>query len=183
MTQCSNCNATLKEGAKFCTNCGTPIKDKSITRTTDDTFQESKKDKPKSPSKGTKIIIGLIAVFALFFIMRSLVNNIDITRNSLSVSKALSKIEGNWHEPTGVLLGDKEAIITFRKRGDVVIGEDKNKTLFIQLYPLGNKNYNALVVLDSIDDDFDVHFYEEEEKLVFFNTLTKTSWNIKKLND
>lgn len=181
MKHCSNCNATLKEGAKFCTNCGEPIEDKVGSIKPNDTFNEVKEDTPKSPSKRTRIIVGLFAVVALFFIVRSLVTNIDISRNSISISKALNKIEGDWHDPSGELLGDTEAIITFRKRGDVVIGEDKNKTLYIQLLATGNKNFSGLVVLNGIDGDFEVHFFEEEDKLVFFSTLTKTSWHIKQL--
>mgnify|MGYP007017069863 FL=1 len=48
---------------------------------------------------------------------------------------------------------------------------------------MGSKNYSGLVVLNGIDDDFNVHFYEEENKLVFFSTLTKSSWYLIKLKN
>ncbi len=182
MTHCSNCNATLKKGTKFCTSCGAPIKHKEASiKKAKKTFNEVK-HKPKSVSKGIKIIVGLIAIVALFFMVRSLVTNIDITRNPMSISKALNKIVGEWHDPTGELLGDKEAIITFRKRGDVVIGEDKNKALYIQLLATGFNEYGGLVVLDGDDENFTVNYHSDENKLVFQGNLTNESWYIIKIN-
>jgi hypothetical protein len=182
MTQCSNCNATLKAGAKFCTNCGTPIKEKDFPIRANDTFHELNEDKPKRPLKRNGILVGLLAIVALFFIVRALVTNIDISRNSLSVSKALTKIEGEWYDPTGELLGDKDAIITFRKRGDVVIGEDKNKALYIQLLAIGNNEYGGLVVLNDNSENFTVNYHPDENKLVFQGNLNKSNWYIKKIN-
>ncbi len=182
MIHCSNCNATLKEGAKFCTHCGSPIKELEQTKKVNTGLNELLENTPKSPSKGTKIIVGLIAVVVLVFIVRSLVTNIDISRNSMSISKALTKIEGEWYDPTGVLLGDKEAIITFRKRGDVVIGEDMNKALYIQLLATGTDEYGGLVVLNENSENFTVQYHSDEKKLVFLGNLTKKSWYIKKMN-
>jgi len=182
MTYCSNCGENLKAHAKFCTNCGAPIKDKDVTIKANDTSYKAKANKPKSTSKGTKLIVGLFAVVALFFMVKSLVTNIDITRNPMSISKALNKIVGEWHDPTGELLGDKEAIITFRKRGDVVIGEDKNKALYIQLLATGSNEYGGLVVLDRNDENFTVNYHSDENKLVFLGNLTKKSFYIIKIN-
>ncbi len=100
----------------------------------------------------------------------------------MSISKALTKIEGEWYDPTGVLLGDKEAIITFRKRGDVVIGEDMNKALYIQLLATGTDEYGGLVVLNENSENFTVQYHSDEKKLVFLGNLTKKSWYIKKMN-
>lgn len=182
MKYCSNCNATLKESAKFCTNCGMPNEDKSAASTTNDTFQQLEGDKPTSPSKGTKIIVGLIAVVALFFIVRSLVTNIDISRNSLSVSKALTKIEGDWHDPTGALLGDKDAIITFRKRAEDIIGEDTNKTLYIALLAYSTNTYGGLVAINDDNENYTVQYDQDEEKLLFLGNLTKREWYIQRVN-
>ena len=182
MNKCINCSAPLKEGAKFCTNCGAPIEDNNGSIKPNDTFNEVKENKPKTPSKGTKILVGLLAVIALFFIVRSLVTNIDISRNSMSISKALNKIEGEWHDPSGVLLGDADAIITFRKQADVVIGEDKNKTLYIQLLAYGTNEYSGLVVLNGNDDNVIVNYYPDQNQLIFYSKLTEKTWYIKKIN-
>jgi hypothetical protein len=41
-----------------------------------------------------------------------------------------------------------------------------------------------MVLLRGVKGDFELHFYEEENKLVFFSTLTKSSWYlIKKINN
>jgi hypothetical protein len=37
--------------------------------------------------------------------------------------------------------------------------------------------------LRGIEGDFSVHHYEEEDKLLFFSTLTKSSWYLLKLKN
>ncbi|WP_296385460.1 zinc ribbon domain-containing protein [Winogradskyella sp.] len=182
MTHCSNCNAILKEGVKFCTNCGAPIKKVEQTKKVNPGLTVLGENTPKSRSKGTKILVGLIAVIALFFIVRALVTNIDISRNSMSISKALNKIEGEWYDPTGELLEDTETVITFRKRGDVVIGEDKNKTLYIQLLAIGTDEYSGLVVLNGNDDNVIVQYYHDDNQLIFLSKISENSWSLKKIN-
>ena len=182
MNHCSNCNAPLKEGAKFCTHCGSPIKEVEQTKKVNTSLNELVENKPKSSSKGKKIIVGLVVIVALFFIVRSLVLNIDISRNSMSISKELTKIEGDWYDSSGVLLGDKDAIITFRERGDVVVGEDKNKTLYIQLFAYGTNEYSGLVVLNGNDDNVIVNYYPDQNQLIFYSKLTEKTWYIKKMN-
>ncbi len=176
MKYCTNCNSTLKEGAKFCTKCGTPIQKMDIQH--EIVEKEEKVNQPEPFHKQqkkvfplNKILLGIAVIMVLVFVGKSFLPN----------DGQLSDLVGEWHDPSGVLLGDSEAIITIRKKGDIVVGEDRNKTIYIQLIQTGNKNYSGLVVLNGIDGDFEVHYYEEEDKLVFFSTLTKTSWNIKKL--
>lgn len=181
MTNCSNCNATLKAGAKFCTNCGTPVEDKHRRAKANEPVQKVEVNKPKSSSKTFKIVLGIMAVVVLGFVAKSYITDLDVSRNSYSISKTLNQFVGEWEAPAGSLLKDKEVIIKFRKRGDVLVGEDLEKRVYIQLLPYTSTNFSGLVVVDDIDDDFEVHFFEEEDKLVFFSTLTKTSWHIKKL--
>lgn len=181
MTHCSNCNATLKVGAKFCTNCGAPVEDKDRRAKATNTVHTIEVNKPKSSSKLLKIILGILAVVFLGFVVKSYITDLDVSRNSYSISKTLTPLVGEWKAPAGSILKDKEVIIKFRKRGDVLVGEDLEKRVYIQLLPYTSTNFSGLVVVDDIDDDFEVHFFEEEDKLVFFSTLTKTSWHIKKL--
>ena len=181
MTNCSNCNATLKVGAKFCTNCGAPIEDKDRPAKANDTVHKVEAIKPKSSSKTLKIFLSIIAIVVLGFVVKSYITDLDVSRNPYSISKTLNQLVGEWQAPAGSLFKDNEVIIKFRKRGDVLVGEDSAKRVYIQLLPIGSKNFSGLVVVDDIDDDFEVHFFEEEDKLVFFSTLTKTSWHIKKL--
>jgi len=182
MIHCSNCNTTLKAGAKFCTNCGAPIKILEQTKKVNTGLTEIVADSTKSSSKWTKIFIGLFAVIALFFIAKSLVTNIDITRNSMSISKALSKIEGEWYDPTGALLGNKDAIITFRKKGEEIIGEDANKTLYIALLAYSSNEYGGLVATNDDNENYTVHYDHDEEKLLFVGNLTKRKWYIQRVN-
>lgn len=173
---CTKCEESLKQDAKFCTNCGQPVhkieqnnnvfeKDKTINQSS-----STKKGVKKSfPFK--KVLLAVAILVFLIFMGKSFFSNTD----------QLSELVGEWHEPTGKLLGDKEAIIKFRKKGDIVVGEDLDKTLYIQLLPTRTNNYSGLVVLNGNDSDFLVDYYKEENKLVFFSTLTKTSWYLKRI--
>lgn len=183
MSHCSNCNATLKQGARFCTNCGHPVHKTNIDKTETTRYDEpiSKKANPKSSSKTLKIVLSIIAIVVLGFVVKSYITDLDVSRNSYSISKALTPLVGEWQAPVGSLLKDNEVMIEFRKRGDVLVGEDSAKRVYIQLFPYSSTDFNGLVVVDDIDGDYEVHFYKEEDKLVFFSTLTKTSWHIKKL--
>lgn len=180
MKKCPNCKAQLKPNAKFCTNCGTPVKEVKHEKKANDSLSKLKENTQKSSSKLSKTIIGLIAIIAIFFIVKFFITDFDVSKNSLSISKELSKIEGKWYDPTGVLLGDKNAIIVFRKKGDIVVGEDSKQLIYIQLITVSKNRYDGLVVLKGVDGSFDVQYYKEENKLVFINTLTKSSWFIKK---
>ena len=182
MNYCTNCGAKIIETTKYCINCGTPI---DIISSHD---IEEKKElsyiETKAPrtSKLTKTILGIIIGIALLFMAKVILLDTGVIKNTFASDSALNRIVGKWHDPTGVILGDKKAIITFRKKGDVVVGEDKNNKIYIQLLSAGGLNYQGLVVLNGIDGNFEVHYYKDEGKLVFFSTLTKTSWNIRKVN-
>ena len=76
MKYCSNCNAILKEGVKFCSKCGAPVqKIESQDKVTDDqetTFQThtlNPKEKKNFPLN--KILLGISIIVVLLFIAKS----------------------------------------------------------------------------------------------------------------
>jgi hypothetical protein len=182
MKYCTNCGHQLEEKASFCTNCGTSVKKSDNAAKTKETVQNSKEDRPNTTSKSTKVVVGLMAVIALFFVVKEVVTNIDLYRNPLSISRELTKIVGEWHDPASSWLNDPETIITFRERGDVVIGEDKNKTLYIQLLATGKNEYSGLAVLNGKDDGVNVQYLKAEDKLIFRSNLKKRTWYLIKRN-
>lgn len=174
---CTNCNAQLDGNTKFCPKCGKP------NNSIDDMSTLIDKN-PKPVSKIIKILLlALIGVIVLFFANKWLMPDFEEEQGIYSITEEISKIEGQWHDPTGVLLGDPNTLIILSKKGDKAIGKDKDEVIKIELTPFGSNNYSGKVFLHGVEGDFEVHFYEEENKLVFFSTLTKTSWNIKRIKD
>lgn len=179
---CSNCGAKVNEGASFCGKCNTPIENNNTQNDkTDDVLIEESLSQPNKGLRISKILAGILVLTVLFFIGKSFFLDSEFSEKSFSTTEQLKKIEGKWHEPTGVMLGDKDAIIILRKRRDEVIGKDENNLKMIKLTPFGSNNYGGSVILGGVEDYFEVHFYEEENKLVFFSTLTKNSWYLKKI--
>jgi hypothetical protein len=136
------------------------------------------------PNKGLrilKILIGIVVVTILFFIGKSFMKDVVPSEKSFSIKQQLSIIEGEWYDPTGVVLGDKKTIAVFKKMGDIVKGKDKNNFFNVVITPFGSNNYQAIVNLGGVKGDFELHFYEQENKLVFFSTYTKSSWYLLKL--
>jgi len=185
-TYCSNCNTSLKEGAKFCTNCGTPVQKKA----TQDEVADNHKDQfqthtlqpiIKKPFPLNKVLLGIGILVVLFFVGKYFISSSDISEPLFDIDEEVAKIEGKWHDPTGVILNDKTAVINFKSVGSLAKGEDENSTIYISMIPVDKNRYYATAILNGIEGEFDVTYYEEENKLVFFSTLTKTSWNIKKL--
>lgn len=179
---CSKCGVKINEGFNLCPKCGTPLENNNLQNDIDDEIliEESL----RQPNKGlriSKILVGILVLTMLFFIGKSFFYDSEFSEKSFSTTEQLKKIEGKWHEPTGVMLGDKDAIIILRKRRDEVIGKDENNLKMIKLTPFGSNNYGGIVILGGVEDYFEVHFYEEESKLVFFSTLTKNSWYLKKI--
>jgi hypothetical protein len=79
-------------------------------------------------------------------------------------------------------LRDEKTIVILKQKEDIVIGIDKDGFFDVQITPFGSNNYQAIVNLRGVKGDFELHFYEEENKLVFFSTLTKSSWYLIKMN-
>ena len=190
MTHCSNCNATLKENTKFCTSCGSPIKEVEQIRKVDTGLTELVEDTPKSSSKEIKIIIGLFAVIALFFIGKNFISSggtsgplsEDTSGPLFDINEEVGKIEGEWYDPSGSILKDKSAIINVRIIGAFAEGKDENNTIEISMIPINKNSYYTITNIDGIEGEFIATYYSEEEKIVFNSQITKTSWYIKKLN-
>ncbi len=180
MKYCTNCGVQIKEDTKFCTNCGTPVteKDKQSKEKTIDNKMDY--NSSISFSRSMKIVVGLIGVIALFFILKTLMTNIDNSKNPVSVSQELSKIEGKWYDPTGVLLGDKHAIIDINKSGDKALGQDGNSVIEFQLYATGSNKYEGNVIFHGVKGNFIVNYIKDKKELIFTNKLTKYNWKIKK---
>ena len=179
MNYCSNCGTTIKQGVKFCSKCGKPVQEIDQPATTYRTHTLYPNEKKSFPLN--KVLLGISILVVLLFASIYYFNEKMPDVNAISNSAQLSLLEGKWYDPTGVLLGDKEAVIVLKKKGAFVVGSDSENRIDVKLTPLGSNNYSAIVNLHGVESDFEVHFYEEEDKLVFFSTLTKTSWNIRKL--
>lgn len=181
MTHCSNCQTLLKEGAKFCTNCGTPIKiiDKEVHNK--GIVLEEKKTNNNS---GKYIIVGVVIIIvALFYTGKHILLNVDNQEPLFDIEQEVEKIDGDWYDPTGVMLNDKTAIINFRSSGSFAEGKDQNSIIKISMIPVNKNQYYATVILNEVKGEFDATYYHDEGKLAFFSTLTKSSWNIKKYKD
>jgi hypothetical protein len=179
MKHCPNCGAKLVDNTKFCTQCGNSLKDNNVNKGQVNLVEESL----NQPNKGKRLFIALLAILVLaivIFIGKSFLNDMNPIEKPFSIEEQLSKIEGKWYDPTGVILGEKEAIIFFNKKGNIVIGKDEKGLFKANISPFGSNNYQAIVALRGVEGDFELHFYEEENKLVFFSTLTKSSWYLKK---
>lgn len=178
---CSNCGAKVNEGASFCGKCNTPIENNNIQNDkTDDVLIEESLNQPNKGLRIYKILAGILVLTVLFFIGKSFFLDSEFSEKPFSTTEQLKKLEGKWHDQTGIILGNKDALINLRKKGDVIIGKDEKKFIEIKLTPYGSNNYGGGVILHGEEDYFEVHFYEEENKLVFFSTLTKNSWYLKK---
>lgn len=188
MKYCENCGELIKPNTKFCTKCGASVdeiiyKQNNIENKGEVNLVE---ESLNQPNKGKRLFLALlimVVVAIIFFIGKSLISDAMPLEKPFSIEEQLSKIEGKWHDPTGVILGDKEAVINFKKKGDVVIGNDKGGLFETKITPFGSNNYQAIVTLRGVEGDFELHFYEEENKLVFFSTLTKSSWYLLKLKN
>lgn len=91
-----------------------------------------------------------------------------------------NSIVGDYFDPTGIVLGSTENIFTIYIKGGRYIGRDENGTCVADFVPMGGGNYAAQVSLHGIQVDFEVHLYEKENKLTFFNSFNKSSWHLSK---
>lgn len=181
MLNCKNCKAIIKEGSKFCTNCGTPVEDHNQRAKLNDTSPHLEAKKSKSPSMLTKIIFWILTIVALFFIVKSIVTNLKVSRNSLSVAYELSKIEGEWYDPSGVLLGSEDDIITFTKKGEKIVGEDSNKKLYIGLLVYRTNEYGGLVAVGDDNENYSVKYDHFKSKLFFVGDRSGKQWYLQKV--
>ncbi|MDO9037937.1 MAG: zinc-ribbon domain-containing protein [Lutibacter sp.] len=179
---CSNCGVEIIEGASFCSKCGAPIENISIQNDKDDDILiEESLNQPNKELRISKILVGVLVLTVLFFIGKSFLFDFEPIEKSFSITEQLSKLEGKWHDPAAILLGDKDAIIILKRKGEIITGKDKKGLYKFKITPFGSNNYQAIVMAQNRESDFSVHFYEEENKLVFFSTLTKSSWYLKKI--
>jgi predicted nucleic acid-binding Zn ribbon protein len=188
MKHCTNCGATITEETKFCTKCGNRVDEiinnhNDIEKNEEINLVDESLNQPNKGLRISKVLIGIVILSVLFFIGKSFMKDVVPSEKPFSIEEQLSKIEGRWHDPTGIILSDKDAIIIFSKKRDIIIGSDKKDLFEAKITPFGANNYHAIVNLHGVEADFSVHFYEEENKLVFFSTLTKSSWYLIKFKN
>ncbi|SFS60302.1 zinc-ribbon domain-containing protein [Lutibacter maritimus] len=183
---CPNCGAILTKGTKFCTNCGASMQ---VISSENDVKKNNEvnlvEESLNQPNKGKRLLIALLVMVVLtivFFIGKSFFKDVVPTEKPFSVEEQLGKLEGKWYDPTDAVLGDKDVIINFNRKEDVVIAKDEKGLFEAKITPFGANNYQAITKLQGVEGDFELHFYEEEDKLVFFSTLTKSSWYLIKNN-
>lgn len=181
---CSNCGAKIKEETKFCTNCGasTELNTNNNIEEDDNVLIEKSLNQPNKGFRIFKVLIGIVILTVLFLVGKSFLKDSLPTEKPFSITEQLSKLEGKWYDPSGIVLGNKDALITLKRKGEIVVGKDEKDLFEVEITPFGSNNYQGNVVLRGVAGDFEVHFYEEESKLVFFSTLTKSSWYLKKNN-
>jgi len=180
MKYCTNCGEQIKGDNKFCTNCGTPVQ---VVEKEWNTNMETEAKKTKYLSKKMIMIGGLITIIAIIFIGKNIFSDTNSSEPLFDIDEEVGKIEGDWYDPSGVILNDKTAIINFESVGSFAEGQDRNNIIKISMIPTNKNTYFAKVNLDGSEAEFDVTYYNEENKLVFFSTLTKTSWSIKKIKN
>ena len=184
---CSNCGNKITEETKFCTNCGASTivgSNHNINKKNNEINLVDESLNQQDKGKRLTITLLIIVVLAIiFFIGKYFVKDVLPVEKPFSIENQLSKIEGKWYDPTGIILSDKNAIIDFTIKGDIITGNDKKDLFEAKITPFGSNNYAAIVNLYGVEGDFSVHFYEEENKLVFFSTLTKSSWYLLKLKN
>lgn len=179
---CPKCGTKINEGDRFCSKCGIPIENNNMQNNIDeDILIEESLNQPNKSLRISKILLGIFVLTVLFFIGKSFFLSYDSSEKSFSTTEQLIKLEGKWHDSTGIMTGYKDVYILLRKKGDVVVGKDDKSLIEMKLTPFGSNNYGGSVILLGVEDYFEVHFYEEENKLVFFSTLTKSSWYLKKI--
>jgi hypothetical protein len=179
---CSNCGTEINEGVRFCSECGASVENNNIQNNIDDDILiEKSLNQPNKGLRISKVLIGIVVLTMLFFIGKSFFLSYDSSEKSFSNTEQLTKLAGKWHDPTAILLGDKDAVIILKRKGEIITGKDKKGLFEVQITPFGSNNYQAIVKAQNGESDFSVHFYEEENKLVFFSTLTKSSWYLKKI--
>lgn len=179
---CSNCGTEINEGVRFCSECDASVENNNIQNNIDDDILiENSLNQPNKGLRISKVLIGIVVLTMLFFIGKSFFFENETNNKPFSIKEQLSKIEGKWHNPTKVILGDKDAVIILKRKGEIITGKDKKGLFELQITPFGSNNYQAIVKAQNGESDFSVHFYEEENKLVFFSTLTKNSWYLKKI--
>ena len=190
MNYCKECGKPLKPNAKFCTNCGAAVSiEKKIqnrqehvkTQAQLQVQKPTKKPTKKPSSMIRKVLLSVVVIGAVLFLVKTFFPEFNDFINPFNSSKKLTVLVGKWHNPTGELLGNPQAIIRLRKQGDAVIGEDENKEIYIQILHYSDNQYSGFVNLRGKSDSFDVTYYKNEDKLLFFSTLTKTSWNLRRV--
>lgn len=174
---CSNCNQILKEGEKFCTQCGTALTKKEVSISEPQQVDTAVNKKGIS-TRLTKMVIGVVVLVTLFFLGRILLEPSIPKEGVFSESAAVQEILGQWHDPSGAITGSKDDVIVMRKAGLTVVGRDANDKINITLTPVSLNTYYGEVYLLGKYGDFSVNYYKEENKLVFFSTFTKSSWFI-----
>lgn len=182
---CQNCGELLPEGTKFCTNCGASIQFRSnnAIETDDDLLIEKSLNQPNKGTRIVKVLIAMVVLTALFLLGKSFLTNTESSEKPFSITEQLLKLEGEWHDPTGVILGNQSNVVVLNNTGEQVVGNDTQGLFEVNIIPVATNNYQATVKLKGVKGDFDVHFYKDENKLVFFNTLTKSSWYLLKIKN
>jgi hypothetical protein len=178
MKYCNKCGKELKEGTKFCTHCGAKIQDDSKKHKHKEVHSIHEKsahktDKPIRKSKSIKIFLILLALVVLLIMAKIFIFD-------SSPSSQNHKFTGPWHEPTAEYL-NPNTTINFREQGLILVGTNDANTVYIRLTPMGKNQFDGLVDNNGVVKFFLVSYRTDESKLVFFSTLTKTSWHMRRV--
>lgn len=171
MSYCKSCGSKLKPNASFCTQCGSAATASFKTNKAQIHTIKNKKKSNKIFNYIFKFLLFAALVFGAYTLFNG--NNIDETTVDIDIS-------GVYYDPSGVYFGSPTTTINIEKKKDIFISEHKDLDFTMELTPMGSSNFVAEIVYKRVPADFEVHFYQDEKKLTFFNSLTKNSWYLKK---
>jgi predicted nucleic acid-binding Zn ribbon protein len=135
---CLKCGTKINEGVRFCNKCGTPIENNNLQNDIDDEILiEESLNQPNKGLRISKILIGILVLTMLFFIGKSFFLSYDSSEKSFSNTEQQTKLAGKWHDPTAILLGDKDAVIILKRKGEIITGKDKKGLFEVQITPFG----------------------------------------------
>jgi hypothetical protein len=180
MSFCTSCGKGLKPGASFCTHCGAKAKPSKTKAPKKHEIVNEGSEKVKRKKSILPKLYLLFLICAVAYWGYKQMNTDDNLSNQVGSSLNIS---GEYFEPSGVLLGSPDNTITISKKGNKYEGKNEDGSLTMKFLPMGSNNYSVEIIKNRAPSDFEVHYYENEGKLTFFNSITKNSWYLTKLPD
>lgn len=173
MKYCPKCGAEQSENSKFCTKCGNKVTAKKIEKVAaTGNVKRSKKWLINS-------VYIILAVICFAYIYKTFIGP-KITPESIANPLTIEEMTGIWHDPTGVLLGSPEALITMQSSDGSLFGQDDDQKISIELRLQGKNKLTGHVTLHGLKTTADAEFDRESNKLIFTNKLSGLDWYIKK---
>jgi hypothetical protein len=178
MSFCTSCGKELKPGASFCTHCGTKAKQlKTQSPKKPEIVNEGSEKVKRKNSLLPKLYLLLLICAVAYWGYNQMYEDDNLPNEVVSSVN----ISGEYFEHSGVLLGSPDKTISISKIGNSYEGKNEDGSLTMKFLPMGSNNYSVEIINNRVPSDFEVHYYEKEGKLTFFNSLSKNSWDLTKI--